>query len=82
MKMCIWKADVIHVGVSILALVSVSRSPVASTHCTLPNVKPVLLHASFKTAEQAEFELCVHAKSTLQVWRKLELEVMEISLLS
>lgn len=36
----------------------------------------VLLHASFKTAEQAEFELCVHAKSSLHVWGKLELDVM------
>ncbi len=67
MKVCIWRANAIHVGVSILALVSASRSPVASSHCTLPNVKLVLLHASFKTAEQTEFELCVHFKSGLHV---------------
>lgn len=82
MKECICKADVIHVGLSASALVCASRSPVASSHCTLPNVKPVLLHASFKTAKQAEnyWDLssvymlkvaCVCEVSFSQMWWKL-----------
>lgn len=80
MKEFIWKADVIHVGVSIMALVSASRSPAASSHCTLPNVKAVAIACFFqncKTSYWDMFELCA---CSLHVWGKLESDVMKISL--